>query len=441
VAPSSEPSSPTPESISVAPQGQPASPVTPSNEVREATEWEQGEKALLKKMRDDKEAVEWEKGEAALAKNLHDVEKLKKQMEDAEKRMEKLKEVLDARKEQAKAKLEKVGLGAGVAKGLEAYRKMNPKYKLAIAVALAGASVMTGGATSFLSIGFSAASFASRDYEKDLAQKTKDGEEIKKGRMVAKSLVKGLVLALGTSTVFSLVGDALHMSADSEWMKSLKEHFSSTPATTPPVATEVAPSPLDPNPEVELAPHSDVSMEHVPPTPEDVSPVATEVAPSPLDPNPEVELASQPTPDSGAPSSSDTVASPPSTPEDISPSVDQETAPAPIVESSPTFVADVTSPIDIHHDYIMGPNDNTDSILRRVLATVEESKGMTDEQKMQVIGTFKQEWSTWVSGASTPNWDLKAMQAGVPGTKLEHLNHVADALKTVIVRGNPINLA
>ena len=174
---------------------------------------------------------------------------LVEQVKQSQARMEKIEDAIIVRREKSKENLQKMGLGASLAKGLEAWGKVRPGYKFALAVTLAGASVATGGMTSVLAKGLSAATFASRQYEKEIATLEKEGKEIKKGMVALKSMGYGILLALGTSQLFSLAGDAISAHSDkiSHMMDGIKGFFSDAPVTIPD-------TPLMPIPDVTIAP-------------------------------------------------------------------------------------------------------------------------------------------------------------------------------------------
>jgi hypothetical protein len=105
---------------------------------------------------------------------------------------------------------------------------------------------------------------------------------------------------------------------------------------------------------------------------------------------------------------------------------------------SPEIVTDMTSPINLDQPYVMQPGDTTDSILRRVLNDVPELKILPEEGKLKFISDLKEQWSTPISGASTPNWALKEMIGGATGTEVHHLDQVKGAFVTLGERANII---
>lgn len=151
--------------------------------------------------------------------------KLAQEAKEAEEKVGAALEALGKQEEEAKKNLEKKGFGSMLAKGLEFFGKeARPGYRLALAVTFAGASVATGGLTSILSKGLSAATFASRQYQKEIALLEKDGKEIDKGMVALKSLGYGVVLALGTSYIISEIASHVNGGAI---MNSVSEKYSS----------------------------------------------------------------------------------------------------------------------------------------------------------------------------------------------------------------------
>jgi hypothetical protein len=148
---------------------------------------------------------------------------------------------LDARREKAEGNLEAKGL-TGIAKALDVWGKANPKLRLGLAVALAGASIVSGTAL-FGIVGtvLSAGTFAANDFAKkmEIAEKTKEG--MKTGKEAVKSLVKGIVLAVGTSALFGIAGDAIQTAGDKVFgaFDAVKDHFA--------VATPVGVATADPS--------------------------------------------------------------------------------------------------------------------------------------------------------------------------------------------------
>lgn len=141
-------------------------------------------------------------------------------------KVEETQEVLKNKQEQSIKKLEGMGL-TRVGKALEAFKNMSSKKKLALGIALAGLSVATGGATSFVSTGLSALTFGLRDYDKEKAKAAEKGVETNKMTML-KSAVTGLVLALGTGALFHIAGDAVGAASEklSPMIENLKHFFS-----------------------------------------------------------------------------------------------------------------------------------------------------------------------------------------------------------------------
>jgi hypothetical protein len=130
------------------------------------------------------------------------IEAIKKSNE----KIEKVETKLESRKQAGLEKLKNLGL-TGLSKGLEGWKNANPKYKFALSIVLAGASVATGGATSIISKAMSAATFSSTFYDKEVKAKQEKGEEVKKGSIALKSIGLGIVAALATSELFSHSGE------------------------------------------------------------------------------------------------------------------------------------------------------------------------------------------------------------------------------------------
>lgn len=142
-------------------------------------------------------------------------EELKKMTLESQGPVEGVAEALTARQEKSKGALERMGLP--VAKGLEVYGKLPKGLRTSLGFVLAGASVVSGlylgGAvamTGFLAAN-SAISFASRFYEKGIAEAEKEagGGDIEKGKIALKSVGWGMLVTLGTGLAFSALGPVL----------------------------------------------------------------------------------------------------------------------------------------------------------------------------------------------------------------------------------------
>ena len=210
----------------------------------------------IKKPEDSTETIE-KKRRFTPEEYAAQIEIWKKSIEGSEKAVENAEKALQESREKSKKNLEAMGL-TKVGKGLEAFKNMSGKKKLLLGIALAGLSVITGGATSFISTGLSALTFGLRDFDKEKAKAQERGEATTKGTML-KSAVTGLVLALGTGALFHLAGDAMSAASQqfSPMMDSIKHFFSpdhaiaSTPDITPGIAStpDIAP-PTPPVPSV-----------------------------------------------------------------------------------------------------------------------------------------------------------------------------------------------
>lgn len=333
-----------------------------------------------------------------------EVDKLKKSLDEATGKMEKARQaVLEKRSAEAKQKLEALGL-TKVEKGMETFKNLSSRERLLLGVALAGLSVATGGTSFFLSMGFSALTLGLRDYEKEKQKAIEKGEELKT-RTKLKSAVTGLVFALGTGALVSVGIHGVASIAEnfSPMLENIKHFFS------PDAVSAVAPAPAD---GFVGAPQS--------------APLGGEatLAQAPVDNNAFVPHSPAPTPEVATDGGASYQA-----PLQESPTADL---------TSPDIALDTTSPINLNEPYVMGQHDGVDSILKRVLSTVDELKVLPEEKQLELIKSLKDQWSTTMSGASTPNWALKEMIAGVPGTEVHHLDHVRDAFVTLGERANLI---
>lgn len=144
-------------------------------------------------------------------------EQLLELTKESQERIEKISAALEVRQNKSKGILERMGLN--LASGLEMFNKLPKRTRLLLGVAFAGASVVSGiyiGGVAAIAAGaaakgLSATFFASRFYEKGIAEAEKDAQgtdtEVKKGRIAVKSLGWGLLAMFGTSTAFSILGD------------------------------------------------------------------------------------------------------------------------------------------------------------------------------------------------------------------------------------------
>lgn len=130
-----------------------------------------------------------------------------KNVERTTSRMERAQEALRARKEKAKAGLEKMGLGTKVAKGLEAWGKANPKLRLALGLTLAAASVATGTvAFSMIGKALSATTFAANRLSNRMRNAKEQGKELNMAKEAVISILVGLGAAAGASFAFQELG-------------------------------------------------------------------------------------------------------------------------------------------------------------------------------------------------------------------------------------------
>ncbi len=369
--------------------------------------------------------------ESDASRNLQTVDIDLAQMEkDASKKMENITKVLEVRKEQSRSRLEKWGIG--IKKGLDYYRGMKPRNKLLLGVALAGASVATGGALSVVAKGLSAGSYGAGFYDKMLKAEQDKGNNPNKSFLVARSALYGTVLALGTSALFSELASHVHIdtegiaNAASEKFSAMKEGLKSFFWGSPDVVV--------PNGLLHDFPAS--SALH------DV-PAATEYGPSvwvdqPVIIQPDGLLHDVAPPEARVP---DTVIEPAPVSEPSSAQPESFTPPAEHIYSAPQSSPDILAamtPINVNDVYTMQPGDSTSSILQRVLATIPESQTMSVDEKAALVTKLTKEWLTPVGSITSPNWALKEMMTGLPGTQVHHLNHVRDAFNILIERANPI---
>lgn len=185
--------------------------------------------------------------------------KLEGAVERSGEKMEKIEEKLLKRREASQERLKQEGL-TNIEKGVKYMNAMSPRTKFLIAIGFAGAAVATGGATAVLSKIFSAGTFATGLYEKEVAQKQKDGEPVKKGRIALKSLLIGTVLALGTSQLISLAADAAAPIV-SDTIDKIKEFFAGNPEAAAVPETAVVPETGPTPPPFELLALPDYTIE------------------------------------------------------------------------------------------------------------------------------------------------------------------------------------
>lgn len=149
---------------------------------------------------------------------------------DAMQKVEKVEEVLEVRQEKSRSKLE--ALGVSIKKGFDYYRGMKPRNKILIGVALAGASVLSGGgvagaAVASISKVLSAGSYGSGFYDKILKAEQDKGNDPNKPFLIARSAIYGTLLALGTSALFSELASQVDtngiFNAAGEKLSSLKD--------------------------------------------------------------------------------------------------------------------------------------------------------------------------------------------------------------------------
>lgn len=334
------------------------------------------------------------------------VEIWRKNLEGAKVAVENAERVLLASREKSQESLKSMGL-TNIEKGLAAWKKVRPGYKMALGLTLAASGL---GA---VSVGLSALTFTEKGYSERREALAKEGKKESKYWTLTKSAGIGILLALGTSHLSHLAGEAM-----SEHMPGIMDKIhgffggSTAPAPSP---DSVA---ISPTPELHSA--SQGLVDNMPSVVDASTPDTVMMPEAGIDASPEFvpEPATDGNPDIYSGFDSESV-----TPEIVTPDA---------------ITPDITSPIDLNQTYVMQPGDTTDSILRRVLGTVPELQALPEEGKLKFISDLKEQWSTTISGASSPNWALKEMLGGATGTEVHHLDHVKNAFVTLGERADII---
>lgn len=147
---------------------------------------------------------------------------------ESQERVEKVTATLEKREEKASSRLLEMGL-TGLVKGLESFKNVKPKHKLAIGLALAGASVASGGLTSVLSKVLSTASYASSHYHEKIKALEEQGVEFDTRKVAVQSLTRGVILALASSELISYLAPNIPGALDTvtEKFSSVKESVKS----------------------------------------------------------------------------------------------------------------------------------------------------------------------------------------------------------------------
>jgi hypothetical protein len=327
------------------------------------------------------------------------IEIWKKSLESTKVAIENAEKALLARKEKNQENLKALGL-TNIEKGLAAWKKVRPGYKMALGLAL-GASGLGA-----VSVGLSALTFTEKGYREKREALEKEGTLENKYWTLTKSAGIGVLLALGTSQLSHLVGEAVQEHASSV-IDRIKDFFSSAEAVAPPSSALISGDAVVAQP---------VSVE-----PQDLTPQTAFIQAEDISDTDGISLDSPDTTHNAfvqADNIPDVITPDAQIPEYITPGITMDT----------------TSPINLDQAYTMKPGDDMNSILQRVLATVDDSKYMTGDQKAALINKFTTEWSTPISGASTPNWAIKEMLGGANGTEVHHLDHVRNAFTTLIER-------
>ncbi len=166
-------------------------------------------------------------------------EVFKKGVEAAPVRMEQVSRRLEQRQQESQSRLEKLGLKLKA--GADAWKNAKPRYKIALGVTLAGASVATGGLTAVIGANamklLSASSYASGFYDKILKAEQAKNPNVKKGWIVARSIGYGVIAAYATSTLIGQItehmdiGDTLDAAKEkvASMKDAIKSWFSSSP--------------------------------------------------------------------------------------------------------------------------------------------------------------------------------------------------------------------
>ncbi len=143
-------------------------------------------------------------------------------------RKKRVEATLERRKDKASSRLLEMGL-TGLVKGLESFKNVNPKTKLAIGLALAGTSIATGGLTSILSKGLSIASLASSHYHEKIKALEAEGAYFDARKIAVQSLTRGVILALASSELMSYLAPHVPGALDTitEKFSSVKENVKS----------------------------------------------------------------------------------------------------------------------------------------------------------------------------------------------------------------------
>jgi hypothetical protein len=331
-------------------------------------------------------------------------------------KVEETQEALKNKQEQSIKKLEGMGL-TRVGKALEAFKNMSSKKKLALGIALAGLSVATGGATSFVSTGLSALTFGLRDYDKEKAKAAERGVETDKMTML-KSAVTGLVLALGTSALFHIAGDAVGAASEklSPMIENLKHFFS--PETVA-AADSLSPGevivPVGPD----VVPHSPVST------------VTPDIATAPQT---VTESAFSHTPDTTAPV------------EVVTQSAVEVPQSAPITDQYlgkievPPYVPSAINFGDM--DYTIKAGDTYSNIMDRILPHVRGVELLDPTSKAELLKNFHEQYSSTgtFSGLSSYPDMISNIDGAKVGTEIR-VDQLRGALEEEVKRRFPGNFS
>ena len=202
--------------------------------------------------------------------------------------VEKTEKKLWTRANEVKNRLGRMGLN-GLASGLEKFSRLPPKNKMLFGVALAGASVATGGALAALPLLLSSTSFASHIYTRSIKRiEERDRlsgisvpeQESKRRKAALRAAIFGVVLAGVTAgaahLIFPYVAEKV-----SGMVGSIRDFFTSSAPITPPVEAVVTPTQATPPIEIIHEPREEFIEPSVRPTPTPQAPIPTVVSPTP----------------------------------------------------------------------------------------------------------------------------------------------------------------
>lgn len=225
--------------------------------------------------------VETRTPSTALASIENDVTNSQETVEKTEKK-------LWTRANEVKNRLGKMGLN-GLASGLEKFSKLPPKNKMLFGVALAGASVATGGALMALPLLLSSTSFASHIYTRSIKRiEERDRlsgisvpeQESKRRKAALRAAIFGVVLAGVTAgaahLTFPYVAEKV-----SGMVGGIRDFFTSSAPVPPPAEAVVTPTPATPPTGGIHEPREEFIESSIRPAPAPQAPTPTIVPPTP----------------------------------------------------------------------------------------------------------------------------------------------------------------